>query len=527
MDLDNITNKLQHSADLVKDWGKTVLPNGKTLGEMLTIDSIPFWDVVGVEIALYHVPKALSRSDDRLPHIMHLARTYLRAVEYFVVNKRNIFSSRNMNPRKSSIPVFIFLGFQAQFFRDTLQPVVRNMADNKEISCISLCDDFPVRRPYPSTDKDQFQSIWQHWNSDVDAYAHGLTNSLKKAVKELNDMKILPQIIQDGRGSLWPQMKGVFDWLFVVYFPNLMKHYAITRHILEYYRPEIIFSPDVADPRTRLYCLAGRHRKIPTLEVQFGIYGQEAVEWQFSIADRIAAWGETSRDTLLSHGVVAEKIVLTGSPRHDSMVSADEAEVSRTRILLGIPSGAVMVLFASSYTSVYEKIEGSTLLDSVKRAIFHSVSSNSDLCLVLKPHPIEDVRATKKLAEGYRNILFADKDDDIRKLIRACDVFISLGTTATIDAIIANKLSICPKFPGWIWSDLFANSGAVLVPTSHEELLTCLNTAVTSRRKALEDLEPARQHFLKKWIYKADGQASARIASLAQQMVRENRNTFQ
>ncbi|MCL5884410.1 MAG: CDP-glycerol glycerophosphotransferase family protein [Deltaproteobacteria bacterium] len=524
MELDDLTNRLRRSADLVKGWGKTVLPNGKTLGEMLTFDSIPFWDVVAAEIALYHVPKALSRSDDRLQRVIRSARTYLRAVEYLAVNGRNRFLAGNRPPARSSEPVFLFLGFQPYIYRDTLQPIVRHMAGDEAIRCISLCEDLSSLRPYRSSDKEQFQSIWQHWNGDVKACANGLTNSLKNAVKELHDMGTLPRIMQDGRGSLWPRMKGVFDWLFFVYLPNFMKHYAISRHILDKYRPEIIFSPDVADPRTRVYCLAGRQRKIPTLEIQFGVYGQEAVEWQFFIADRIAAWGERSRDTLLSHGVDAGKIFLTGAPRHDGMVSVDEAEVSGTRSALGIPGGPAMVLFASTYASVYDQQDDPTLVDSVKRAVIRSAGSNGELRLVFKPHPLEDVRAAKKIAEGYRNILFAERDDDIRRLIRACDVFISLGTTATLDAIIANKLTICPKLPGWGWSDLFVDSGAVLAPASLEELQRCLKTAVPTRRKVLEDLEPARQRFLKEWIFKADGQASSRIASLAREMVLENRD---
>ena len=43
-----------------------------------------------------------------------------------------------------------------------------------------------------------------------------------------------------------------------------------------------------------------------------------------------------------------------------------------------------------------------------------------------------------------QNIIFASKSDDIRDLINVCDVFVSLGTTATVDAMIAKKLIICP-----------------------------------------------------------------------------------
>ena len=45
----------------------------------------------------------------------------------------------------------------------------------------------------------------------------------------------------------------------------------------------------MADLRTRLFCLAGRVLGIPLLEVQFGLYAEDSVEWQFLVAERVAA----------------------------------------------------------------------------------------------------------------------------------------------------------------------------------------------------------------------------------------------
>jgi len=64
---------------------------------------------------------------------------------------------------------------------------------------------------------------------------------------------------------------------------------ALTRYILKDHHPAIIISEDVADLRTRLFCLAGRVLGIPLLEVQFGLYAEDSVEWQFLVAERVAA----------------------------------------------------------------------------------------------------------------------------------------------------------------------------------------------------------------------------------------------
>lgn len=519
MNLDDITRKSQLSVDLIKKWGKTELPNGRTLGEMFTYDSIPFWDIVSVVIVTHHLPKALYLYK-KPPFFLPRTLTYLRRCKYELINKKHYLGKLRQHDWPSK-PAFLFLGFQPYIYHDTIQPIVQNMANDKGICPVSLYEYLSLKKHCKKIEGSQLQSIWQHWDSDVKSQAHHLEKLLKKAIKELKKMEALPRIIKNQEESLWLRMKDTFDWLFIAYLPYLMKHFALARHILENHRPEAIISPDVSDPRNRLYCLLGRHLNIPTLEVQFGAYGQESLEWQFFVADRVAVWGQTSRDTLMSHKVPVEKIVLSGSPRHDSMVSISSSEVAETRSKLGIPDGVVMVLFASTYLSVDNQIGDPSLIDSVKRSIFQAADQNNGICLVVKPHPNEKVSVTKKLAAGFRNILFVDKDRDIRELIRACDVFISLGSTSTVDAIIANKLTICPNFPGWVWSDVFIKSGAILVAKSQEELLKCFkNLKDSGHQKILADLEPERQRFLREWIFKADGQASNRIKHLLLDMAR-------
>jgi hypothetical protein len=126
------------------------------------------------------------------------------------------------------------------------------------------------------------------------------------------------------------------------------------------------------------------------------------------------------------------------------------------------------------------------------------------------------VQETRQLIGTGSNIILVDTREDIRELTKACDVFIGFGSTATVDAMIGNKLTICPAFSGWIWSDMFVKSNAVLVPRSEEELLSSFRSIVNgSVDKIKVELEPARLSFLQKWTYKIDGRSSERAAMLA------------
>lgn len=518
--MDDTIRTLQRSASLVKAWGQAQLPNGKTVAETLTLQGLSLWDMVAVDLALYRVPKALAPGTQP-PSLVQRVRPYLSWVKHTVLD---LVTSRSLQgcAEWPSEPVFLFLGFNAYMYRDVLQPVVTRLAGCKKINTVSLHDLRHFETTASLADRDGFQFFWQHWHSEVEPELGALRRALQATVAELQATGALPRIIQDQGRSLWPQMKDTFDWLFRVFLPRLLPQVAIARHILERHRPALIISPDVADPRTRLYCLLGRQLGIPSLEIQFGLCGAEAIEWQFFVADRLAVWGEKSREILVAHGVPAERITVTGSPRHDSLVNVSDAEVARMRARLGVPERSAVVLFASTYhLKAYDGLTDPELLNAMKRAVFQAADQTVGLHLVVKPHPLEKVQETRKLASARRNIRFADPRADIRDLIKVSDAFVALGSSSTVDALVANKLTICPAFPGWGWSDLFVQSGATLIPRSAEEVARSLQMVVDgSRERVMADLEPARQRFLRQWVFQTDGQASARIEALALHMVK-------
>ncbi len=390
------------------------------------------------------------------------------------------------------------------------------------MNCVVLHDDGQFQGTTVKLSGNGVQSVWEHWNASVTADERTIRRAIKTANKHFKIADILPDLISDGTQDLCRRLESTFYWLFMVYLPMLAPYLAVTRHILKEHRPAIIISPDPSDPRTRLFCLAGRLRGIPSLAVQFGLHGKDSVEWQFFAADKLAVWGERARSVISAHGVPGERINITGSPRFDGMINMDRAHVSATRSRLGIPDGRSMVLFASQYLLGNYSAFGDfpRIQRSVKRAIFQAADRIAGMCLVVKPHPIENARETKKIAEGCRNIVFVDRNEDIRELTKVCDVFITLGSTATMEALVAGKLVIFPAFPGLVWwDDMYLNSNVALVVKSEEELERSLRSAISGQReKILAEFELARRRFLKDWVHQADGQAAERIAALAKRM---------
>ena len=179
------------------------------------------------------------------------------------------------------------------------------------------------------------------------------------------------------------------------------------------------------------------------------------------------------------------------------------------------------MLFASSYSiNSYNAVVDPRHLIEVKKKIFTIVSRINGLFLVVKPHPAENVHQIRRLVHGYQNVLIADQLADIRELIPACDAFITMGSTATMDALIARKLVIFPNFPGLVWwDDVYLKNNVAVVASSEEELERIFRAIISGKsRQLLDELESARQRFIKEWIYQPDGRAAVRIADLATQM---------
>lgn len=498
-------------ACLIEHIGKTRHSNGKTLSEILTIDGIPFWDIFAPELAWRHLTTAVAATT--------LKANLKLLVKPFVLRLKNVL---HLHPRDHqgcsgwpSGPMLLCLGFTPRMYRDVLQPVVDDLPADGSWRAVVL-DEGSVSEPSPNPSHVLHQSIWQHWGDEPRQRAKVLKKSLWQVESVLKPETIINLLPPEYR-HLSQAVQTVLYLLFRGYLPLMLPQVALAKHILGKHRPSLVLSPDTSDARTRMYALIGKGMGIPCLEVQFGLAGDESVEWRFFSAHRVAVWGEASKVALLKQSVPEEKILLTGSPRHDVLVRPPRSLVEASRRSLGLTDGRPVILLASTYTdNTHTEYARPEVLQGMKRAIFDMAAKTQEVILVVKPHPHENVEATRKLARVGQNIVFADQGADIRELIITCDAFISFGSTATIDAMIAGKLSICPIFPGWPFSEEFRKSGAVLTPQSPDQLMDIFMQIAEGKQQQLAGaLAAARLAWLNHIAYKTDGLASSRIGAAA------------
>jgi hypothetical protein len=260
---------------------------------------------------------------------------------------------------------------------------------------------------------------------------------------------------------------------------------------------------------------------VRTLEVQFALYDEQSIEWRFFISDHLAATGDSNLRVVMEHGVPRDKITVAGSPRYDGAMAWPENFEHGIRRNLRVPEGKKMILFASQ-PYVYGFFGSPEIRREMIRALLEAVRKREDICLVVKPHPTEDPAELSKLAQGMKNILFADKKLDIRDLIKAADVFVSFASTATFHALVMKKPVVSLEFPGGNTCGLFEHCGATLVARSAEHLESIMeNIRHGNLSEMVGNLGAARENFLNQWFYMLDGRAAERIEKIALDMAFE------
>ena len=523
MPISDILSTLQYTTGLIKTWGQSRLPNGSTLAEALTLNDIPFWDAFAVDLARIYMPVALTSNSD----ISQIIRPYLTRAKHTL----RAFAHKRSTHGCSTWPIgptILCLDFSEHISRDVLQPIATRLAAHPDCRVVSLSDKSWKKANQDLCPSGLYQTVWEHWNQQVCRQISHLKQEVRLTKINLRASNYISSIVRDDDQCMRSYLEHVLNLFFRVFLPFFIPQAIVARHILESHRPALIISPDVADPRTRIYTLLCRQMGIPCMEVQFGPIGGEGIEieWQFLTADKVAVWGKTSKEAMLKHGIPEEKIIITGSPRHDCLVNVPEAAAKEMRAKLGVPEKSAMVLLASAYQlKTYNEYSNPEILRSMKRAVFEAANTPG-IFLVVKPHPLESVRETRALSGKNKNIIFVSQKSDIRELTKICDAFVSFGSTATADALIAGKPVICPVFPGWIWSELFTNTGTTLVPTSAAEVLKVFRLVANGTHEGVRaKLEPARQNFLAHWVYRADGLATERVAKVALQMAQINIGT--
>lgn len=220
-------------------------------------------------------------------------------------------------------------------------------------------------------------------------------------------------------------------------------------------RPKAILIYNEAGALRYPAVVAAKKLGIPVIAIQHGIIYEghpyyfhipaniagEGDYINFVLPDKTCVYGNYEKNLLKTYGSFpAEKIVVTGAPRYDSLfkkISKQNDDVFRR---YRIPRGKKYLLWA---TQTHDKIMSSSGENIVNaEAVFSQMSSMEGWYLIIKLHPGEDQKAKlyRKMSKKYGlKVTIIGRDADLYDILKVVDAVIIKNSTVGMEAIFAGK----------------------------------------------------------------------------------------
>ena len=226
--------------------------------------------------------------------------------------------------------------------------------------------------------------------------------------------------------------------------------------------------------------------------------------------DCFAAYGEFVKATLCEIGAFPQdRVAVVGSPRFDHLVR-DAVDSASARDLLGLPRDKHIILLA---TQIYPWFK------LAARALFEAVRERGDVVVCVKMHPHD------RTLDEYRCLAAEVGAADVRfyserfaELLAACDVLVSGSSTATLEAILLGRRTICINFSTEPDRYPYVAEGGSLGATNAAGLRAAVAAALDPRLRTQH--ETARRQFLERHLGPTvDGRAANAFVALVQEII--------
>ena len=270
------------------------------------------------------------------------------------------------------------------------------------------------------------------------------------------------------------------------------------REFLLQVSPETVALASDSHKMARLVVLLCRRLGIRTLVVQHGATVSPHA-YVPVYADRMAVWGDLSRQWFERFGVPSERLVVTGNPRLDRLRSVHETESSDEEAVPGI-------LVA---TQPVGKEEIARFLDVVTEAL---VPLGSDVRVTVKLHPGErhDAYIRSRIAAAAPEWMIV-RHADLYQLLRKHALVVTMQSTVGIEAIAAGKMLVVVDVPGVPRVIPYADYGCAPMVSDAADLQMAVSRFL-GRDSSLAHYRTNAESFIRDYLHKLDGRAADRIS---------------
>lgn len=240
---------------------------------------------------------------------------------------------------------------------------------------------------------------------------------------------------------------------------------------------------------------------------------------------KIAVWSEKHKQSHVERGIPADRIVITGSPAHDSIFqqvrNQSGSDIVKNYRQLDIDKDEQIIL----YTSQPVTIDGCCTMREQRRFtenIIRACSCFADYKLVIKLHPRESLSDYRylnshPLKNSFRVV--SEKDSDLHDLIYMARAVITQSSSTGMDAILFDRDMIVIDYLSPVQDAMsYIHSGAALGVYKEDELLPALEKVLNDERTRGE-LRTNRKKFAADYTCRQAGDSAGRILELIRAMI--------
>ncbi len=309
-------------------------------------------------------------------------------------------------------------------------------------------------------------------------------------------------LVEEYCHTAWPGMASavmaLLDRFVNRYFRCLVGDYLRLQAYLEYTQPRAIGLASDSHRCSRTITLLAQQMKIPTLVVQHGAtVGRSAYVPVY--ADRVAVWGTLSAEWFRANDVAAEKIIITGQPRTDRMVT-------HRRPHQPAANGRLRVMVATNPIGARANRHLIRIVGEATRHLF----DNFDLAMKL--HPGKDDREFFESETApypiLRNIV---QQTDLYVLLAQTDIVITTQSTVGIEALAFGCKLIEVKVDDIFTGIPYSEYECAWQVESSAELVRALIAARDGSQSWTQITRRAKR-FVDDYLGRLDGRASERVA---------------
>lgn len=240
--------------------------------------------------------------------------------------------------------------------------------------------------------------------------------------------------------------KSILSTLQACIFPMLQTAWSIAS-MINHYHPQMIVvgNPYIFEGKTAIS--VAKQYQIPTLTVEHGSIFAHDLRWKNCSVDTICVWGTSSQTALIQSGVDPQKIICTGAPRLDALISKKRADLQAAQTNIPKYSKRVVLVATSGAGDSVNVMQHSVFIAWLTQA----TQALPEIEWRIKLHP-KDRRAYYQSVENLPNVCFVQSSKnrfglDIYEALAEADILLTVTSTSAVDAMLMGVPVISVQLP--------------------------------------------------------------------------------